>query len=171
MICILVSLPVTPILWRAAAKTLGLAFDALGYAVLTLTTAVFAIYINRHRERFSAFSLLLLALFATVYFYLLKYQCRFPAERLHLMEYGLLAYLFYRALRFDFSKASAYVLGFLLSSGFGFMDEVIQYFLPNRVFELRDVMTNVAASALGLLVVGVLLKANSFGDSRREGET
>jgi VanZ family protein len=113
----------------------------------------------------------LLAVFATVYFYLLRYHCRFPAERLHLMEYGLLAYLSYRVLRFDFPRASAYVLGFLLSSGFGFMDEVIQYFLPNRVFELRDVVTNVAASALGLLVVGVLLRADSSGDSRREGGT
>ncbi|UCD56953.1 MAG: VanZ family protein, partial [Candidatus Hydrogenedentota bacterium] len=170
MACILISLPITPILWRAGAKTLGPHFDTTGYVVLLLIIVGFAIHMIRHRHRFGILGFLLLSALALVYLCLLKYHCRFPAERLHLMEYGLLAYLLYKALRFDLPRAKAYLLGFLISSAFGFFDEVIQHILPNRVFEVRDVMTNLIASALGLLVVAVLLRAKSPPILQREAD-
>ena len=99
-----------------------------------------------------------------MYFYLLKYQCKFPAERLHLVEYGLLAYLLYRALRLYLPSGKAYIFGFLIASGFGFLDELIQYILPNRVFETRDVMTNVLAAGLGLLALRIIINPDPTRD-------
>ena len=168
MFCILLSLPFTPVLWRIGTETVGPRFNAVGYVVLLLLAVGFVTHMIRHRRKFGVYRFFLLACLLLTYAYLLKYHCRFPAERLHLIEYGLLAYLSYRALRLDFSSVRAYALGFLASSGFGFLDEVIQHILPNRVFELRDVMTNVIASALGLLAVGACLMVNSH-DARSNG--
>lgn len=158
MVCILLTLPITPILWRTATKIFGSPVNAVGYAFFLLLLVGFGVYTIRLHPKSKIAGTLPLFGFALVYLYLLKYQCQFPAERLHLMEYGLLAYLFYRALRNDFPSKKAYVLGFLFASVFGFFDEAIQYVLPNRVFEIRDVMTNVMAAGLGLLAVKVLIK-------------
>jgi len=108
--------------------------------------------------------------FGLVYFYLLKYQCRYPAERLHLIEYGLLAYLSYRALRLDLPEMRAYVSSFFIASGFGLFDEAVQYVLPDRVFEVQDAVTNVLAAAVGLMVVRVLLRPGASRDSFSEVE-
>lgn len=161
MVVILITLPITPILWRAATKVFGPEFNAIGYVVFFLAFIGFGIYMFLRRSKFDAVGLVSLIGFALVYYYLLRYHCQFPAERLHLLEYGLLAYLLYRAFRMNFPKAGAYALGFLIASGFGFLDEAIQYILPNRVFEMRDVMTNVFAAGVGLLAVAVLLRPDS----------
>lgn len=161
MVAILITLPTTPILWRAATKVFGPEFNAIGYVIFFLAFIGFGIYMFLRRSGFDVIRLLLLLGFALVYYCLLRYQCQLPAERLHLVEYGLLAYLLYRAFRMNFPKAGAYALGFLFASGFGFLDEAIQYILPNRVFEMRDVVTNVLAAGVGLLAVAVLLRPDS----------
>ena len=157
MICILLTLPTTPILWKWAIGFIGKGVNDVGYLLFLLLFAGIGFYAGRKFSGTNKKALLMLSGFAFVYFYLLKYQCKFPAERLHLVEYGLLAYLLYRALRLDFSSGKAYIIGFLIASGFGFLDELIQYFLPNRVFEARDAMTNVLAAGLGLLALRVVI--------------
>ncbi len=161
MLCILLTLPTTPMLWRSARKIFGSGIDHVGYVVLFVVVLAAGIYISRLRPGSRRFRLFMLLVFGSVYLYLIKYQCKYPAERLHLVEYGLLAYLIYAALRLDFSGRAAYALSFALASGFGLVDELIQYVLPNRVFEMRDVMTNVFAAGLGLLAVRLLFEPKS----------
>jgi len=168
MVFILLSLPLTPILWGQAVEKFGDRVNAVGYVVLLSLAGGFFVSMVRRRRELGILRFFLLAGLVVIYGCLLKYQCRFPAERLHLMEYGLLAYLSYSALRLHVPRMPAYVLGFLISSAFGFLDEVIQYVLPNRVFEYRDVMTNVIASGLGLLVAGLCLRAD-LNDERSSG--
>lgn len=168
LLCVLISLPITPILWRFMVNTFGQRFNSIAYAASILLIIGFAVYMIRHRERFGISHYLLLGGLALFYFYLLKYQCHFPAERFHLIEYGLLAYLTFRALRFDFPRTMAYGLAFLLTSAFGILDEGIQYLLPNRVCEFRDMMTNVIASGLGLVVVSVLFRKDACDAPSRE---
>lgn len=170
MVCILLTLPTTPILWRTALKIFGPAVNVVGYVIFLFLFAAFFVYMIRRRRETGTAGILALAGFGLIYFCLLKYQCQFPAERLHLIEYGLLAYLSYRALRLDFREAKAYIMGFLISSGFGLFDEAVQYVLPNRVFEVRDAMTNVLAASVGLLAVRVLLRPDSSGVSSSKVE-
>jgi len=85
---------------------------------------------------------------------------RLPAERLHLIEYGVLAFLIYRALILDLKKPWAYGGAFILTSLIGWGDEGIQYLLPNRYYEFRDVCLNSASAALGLFF--------TFADSQRK---
>jgi glycopeptide antibiotics resistance protein len=164
MICILLTLPTTPILWKWATENLGKWVNDIGYLLFLVLFAGAGFHAGRRFSGSNKRALLLLSGFALVYFYLLKYHCQFPAERLHLVEYGLLAYLVYRALRLYLPSAEAYVVGFLIASAFGLLDEFIQYKLPNRVFETRDVMTNVLAAGLGLLVVRTIINPDPITD-------
>jgi hypothetical protein len=75
---------------------------------------------------------------------------KIPEERIHLVEYGLLSFLVYGALRFDFSGFTLFVLTCVIVSGFGFLDEVIQGILPNRYFGWRDVLLNAAGGLMGV---------------------
>jgi len=76
----------------------------------------------------------------------------FFAEKLHVLEYGILGYL---ALR-DLFKTDKhlfrdiiYVLCFVLLVGS--LDEGFQWFLPYRMFEVRDIVTNVLSGSLGII--------------------
>jgi hypothetical protein len=72
------------------------------------------------------------------------------AERFHFVEYGLLAVLFYKAWRpsDDASVLIGPVLGgFIVGS----LEEWLQWVVPGRVGEMRDVLINLVASACGVL--------------------
>jgi VanZ family protein len=86
-------------------------------------------------------------------------------ERIHLLQYGLVALLFLGALE---ARATAGARGFLdavvtapreaagavaLTAAAGWLDEGIQGLLPNRYYDLRDVALNALA---GVLAVGSL---------------
>ena len=164
MICILLTLPTTPILWKFAIKFLGKGVNDIGYLLFLLLFAGVGFYAGRQFSGSNKKALLLLSGFAFVYFILLKYLCIYPAERLHLVEYGALAYLLYRALRLYFPSRIAYIFGFLIASGFGFLDELIQGQLPNRYYETRDVLTNILAAGLGLLALRLIINPDATRD-------
>lgn len=76
-----------------------------------------------------------------------------PEERLHFIEYGVLAYLLHRALLMDWGRAPAYGWALVLATLIGAGDEGIQYLLPNRYFQFSDICLNSASAALGLILV------------------
>jgi VanZ family protein len=71
-------------------------------------------------------------------------------EAFHFVEYGIVAYLFYRAWR-SRPDRSGVVLAACAALAVGIADEWVQWFVPGRVGELHDVWLNVAAIACGLL--------------------
>lgn len=72
-------------------------------------------------------------------------------ERVHFVEYGLLTVLFYLAWR-GRSDLTALLLPALAVLTVGVLDEGVQWFVPGRVGEWRDVLLNGAAIVCGLLV-------------------
>jgi choline-sulfatase len=92
-----------------------------------------------------------------VYGYLLKEYTVFPSERLHLVEYGFVGYFFFKALSIDFSNRHAYIASFVLTVLVGVGDECIQWVLPQRFFELKDVQLNAISGGLGLLLLRFVL--------------
>ena len=161
MVCILLALPTAPFIWKTALKVFGKGFNDVGYLLFLFFFAGVGFYAGKRFAGPSLRALSLLFGFALVYFYLLKYLCHFPAERLHLIEYGLLSFLSFRALRLDFSELKAYAFGFLIAAAFGVVDELIQGVLDNRVYETRDVLINVISAGLSLLVMRMLAPPNS----------
>lgn len=75
-------------------------------------------------------------------------------ERTHLIEYGVVAVFIYEALKERVSHGRRVpvpaLLTILVTSLIGTIDECIQAFLPNRVFDLRDILFNVLAGVMAV---------------------
>jgi VanZ family protein len=72
-------------------------------------------------------------------------------EATHFVEYGVLTWLLYRVWR-DRSDASALLLPLLVGAIVGTLDEWVQWLVPERIGEMRDVALDGVAMAAGLLV-------------------
>ena len=71
-------------------------------------------------------------------------------EAFHFVEYGFLAYLFYRAWQ-GRPDVSGLVFAACAALAVGIADEWVQWFVPGRVGEMHDVWLNAVAIACGLL--------------------
>jgi hypothetical protein len=71
-------------------------------------------------------------------------------ERFHFVEYGLVTLLFYRAWR-PLGDVSMFVLPILAGLVVGTLEEWLQWFIPGRVGDMRDIFLNGAAILCGLL--------------------
>ena len=71
-------------------------------------------------------------------------------ERFHFLEYGLITFLFYRAWR-PLGDMSILLLPALAGLIVGTAEEWLQWFIPARVGELRDIFLNLVAIGCGLL--------------------
>ena len=74
-----------------------------------------------------------------------------PEERMHVIEYGLLGWLIGWSLSSSPMTFCRIFSGALLGWTIGLGDEIIQYFLPNRVYDIRDVILNGVSVTLGLI--------------------
>ena len=71
-------------------------------------------------------------------------------ERVHFVEYGLIALLYYRVWRAS-GDLSAFVLPVLAGVIVSTLDEWLQWFIPLRVGEAHDILLNLAAVICGLV--------------------
>ena len=71
-------------------------------------------------------------------------------EAFHFVEYGIVAYLFYRAWR-SRPDLSGVVFAACAGLAVGVADEWVQWFVPGRVGEMHDVALNAVAVGCGLL--------------------
>lgn len=77
-------------------------------------------------------------------------------KKMHLIEYGLLTYLLFDALRYRFTAVSVYILSLVLTTLIGVLDEILQYFAPGRSFDLEDLSSNVLAGILMLVLIVIV---------------
>jgi hypothetical protein len=90
-----------------------------------------------------------------------------PYEFTHLPEYAILSILIMRALDKEKLKSTdakkeknirltinknPYFLSAIITGLIGTVDEIYQYFLPNRYFTLYDIFLNILGGILGLLI-------------------
>ncbi len=115
------------------------------------------------RKRMSGYFLLAAA--ALCYIYGLK-TVTYPEEKIHFLEYGFLAYLIYRALRFDCPKILAALGSFFLTTILGWMDEGIQHLLPNRYYQNEDVVLNSVSGFLALLLIFIYERGRPKDENR-----
>ena len=74
----------------------------------------------------------------------------FPEERIHLVEYGLIGLMLGWALAGTSRWPEWWPLGMALVWMVGLGDELIQAVLPNRVYDVRDILLNGLAGIVGL---------------------
>jgi hypothetical protein len=129
---------------------------------LGLAAVVALAFVVRERPGVAETSLLVAAGAA---YLVLVWRLDIVQERIHLIEYGLVGGFVYEALRERWSRpASARVpqprwqrwpavVAVLVATLIGWGDELVQGLLPNRVYDLRDVLTNAEAAALLVVVL------------------
>lgn len=88
-----------------------------------------------------------------------------PAERTHLVEYGVVAVLVHAALQ-ERRRGGGDVhrpglAAFVVAAGLGLVDELLQWVLPTRVFDLRDVGFNALAAGMAIAAAALLERARS----------
>ncbi|HEY6361980.1 MAG TPA: VanZ family protein [Vicinamibacterales bacterium] len=137
---------------RAFPGQYGFVVGGLVVTAVTAAVGVVAARIREHRVR--RYGTLLLALAgAAAYFATFRTgNAEVDAvEAFHFLEYGALAFLFYRASRAysDARRLAFPLLGGLLA---GLLDETLQWFIASRVGELHDVALDLAAVSFGLVV-------------------
>jgi hypothetical protein len=99
----------------------------------------------------------LIGLVGAAYFEVLGSLAVRPLERVHLPEYGVAAGLAWFAVRSHrVSAGVAFAATFALTALIGWGEEVIQYFVPGRFYDWRDVTLNALSAWLALLVLVAL---------------
>jgi hypothetical protein len=125
-----------------------------GVGVLAAVGLAILIAFLRIRERRAArFAMLVLALIVGGGYMWLNgtpYAEVNAVERVHFVEYGLIAFLFYRAFR-NAGDITIVMVPLLLGFMVGTCDEWLQWFIPVRVGEAHDVFLNLVSIACGLL--------------------
>ncbi|HNR13586.1 MAG TPA: VanZ family protein [Thermodesulfobacteriota bacterium] len=94
---------------------------------------------------------LLTAIFAG-YGFLFHFFIQAPLEHFHLLEYGLLSYILYQPLSANSSCERILVRVILLLMIVGVADEIIQWILPYRCFDMRDIFLNSVSGILGFFL-------------------
>lgn len=112
----------------------------------------------------SAWAFLFVALgIFSFYIYQLK---DIPEEAIHIFQYSVLSILVYRALTHRFRDYNIYIAASLVVAMFGILDEYIQWLVPDRVFDLRDIRINFVSGVLTQLTIMSVLRPKLISLSR-----
>ena len=94
-----------------------------------------------------------LVLVAVLYVYFTIKLWDVPVEAIHFLEYGFLGFFLFRALKFNIGDKSIFFIAFLIGSLVGIFDEILQWIVPLRLWDIRDVGLN--ALSCGLFQIGL----------------
>ncbi len=88
----------------------------------------------------------------------LMWRLSVTAEPVHLALYGVLAVLAFRALAPRLRDGGVYPAAAVLTAIVGTLDEVLQWLLPSRFWDLSDVALNASAGVLVQLVIWMVIR-------------
>jgi VanZ family protein len=150
------TLPYGPAAWRGFVDLVGPASEQAAAAVMLMLAGA---TLRRYRDVIRGFGSrewIAVALSSAVWIFGATSPDLTPAEKTHFITYGALAWVVLRALDIETSAGWRYPLAALIVGGLGGLDEGIQYVLPRRHFEWKDVVLNLVSGAVALLVVAAL---------------
>jgi hypothetical protein len=134
-----------------------------GLTILALGGAAGAVLVLR-RRRAPAWAYAFLAIAGLGYVLAFSWLRAQRLERTHLPEYGLAAWLAWRAVGPLLpGTAPGYAAAAALGSAIGYGEELIQRGLPGRYYDLRDVAMNALGAVLGVLVLAALRSGRKPG--------
>lgn len=157
---IYITMPAVPLIWRKLTLYLGRPLsEAVPMLILALCVASISLYIAKKEKASKARTAMIawLAVLAGTYAALFQ-RVEFMVEKIHFLEYSLLSVVAFKAFAVDVKRALIYLYTFLLVSAVGVGDELVQYVLPNRVFEIKDILLNWIGGGLGLVFINRIMK-------------
>lgn len=125
--------------------------ELFGYTVMACAgvafiSALYFLIFKLKIRSIASYAWLTAVVCAYVYFTLKLWQS--PEEAVHFLEYGLLGYFLFNALRFRIKDKTIYTAAFLLGCLVGIFDEILQWAVPERFWDFRDVGLNALSSGL-----------------------
>ncbi len=123
-----------------------------------ITVAIYALARGPLPRRARPYLLLVLVVLAWAWLFM---SLTLPEERIHILQYGLLAILVRRALAWHTSEARQYLGALLITAALGLGDELVQGILPTRVYDTRDVAINAVSATLALVASFALRERSS----------
>lgn len=102
------------------------------------------------------YRLLALAVILSIAFYGLA-KIGNPRDKLHIIEYSLLAFLLFRVLRFYNFTFALYLWCAVFIGIAGLSDELVQIFIPGRHCDIKDWMTDMTTCALSMMIIAFVL--------------
>lgn len=125
-----------------------------GLVAMVILLSVMIFHYRRKNVAHYVILLLNLAFLA----YVLKHWISLPVEQIHFLEYGMVGFLSFNALRHHLQGWGLITAAILLTFLFGMVDETIQGLLANRVGEQRDMFWNGLAGAIVMSIEAFSLK-------------
>jgi len=111
---------------------------------------LFVLYFISHFNAPDRVAVLSLGLTTGIFFTLLM-KLPLAIERIHFLEFGILALLLRKSFSWRFSFKTQYCVAIFLTALIGLLDEFLQFYLPKRVFDLRDISLNAFSGLLTIV--------------------
>ena len=143
--------------------TLGGSLNLSIVIIFLIMLPLVLVHIISNRARYGVSQYLWFAFISCLYG-LVIYIVDVPEEQVHFIEYGILSGLIYIALTHDIhNNVYVYFLTAFIVFAFGAVDEVIQWILPNRIFDIRDILINgISGILVQLLIAKVISKRKAI---------
>ena len=125
--------------------------DAFSWVAYASVAAGLLLAIHHFRRRAVAVARrqwIVLGLLAAIFAWGMWHLRELPEEAIHLPQYAVLSLLLYRACSRRYGDRAAFACAALLGAFLGIFDEVIQWAVPRRFFETKDIIINVASVLL-----------------------
>ena len=85
-----------------------------------------------------------------------------PIEAVHFLEYGLLGFLLFNALRFHVQDKAVYLMAFFFGIIVGILDEVLQWAVTDRWWDVRDIGFNAISVGLSQIALWLGIRPRSI---------
>lgn len=156
---IFATVPVARRVQRYVYDTIGKDFFTYMVLFIFMSLLVALVYFLLFRSAVkSAHQYTWLALSAGAYIYTTLQLREHPEEAVHLLQFGFLAYLLYRALSHRIRDWTVYITTLLFVLFIGILDEFIQWLTPERIWSYKDIGINAVAGVYFVLAVSKGIK-------------
>ncbi len=129
---------------------LGLVF--LGIAIIAVTTHWRWLVSRALHEGYIVRAVGTLVIVSALFLYLGTYSVVTAIERIHLFKFGLLGFSLFHAISPQRSVLYRFFAASIIGALIGCIDESVQYFIPQRVFDLKDMRLNIISALLGAVL-------------------
>lgn len=118
------------------------------YVLVSAAVLLWIVFVRKERRFERYLSLFILAAAFTAMIMNMQY----PDEKIHLGEFGLLAVITYFSFRAGtgLKGGALFTTVFIFCAIVGISDEIVQFFVPKRVCDWKDMLMNVMSGAIGL---------------------
>jgi len=140
-------------------KLTSLYDGVLGFLLVFL--ALFVFYNLLYKKKFGLRHILSYALTLAL-FVVGMYAINDTVERVHFLQYGGVVILLYQVLKENRNDLSLYLWIFFSSVFVGIADEWVQWWVPSRFGEIRDIYINLLATLCGIFCIHFLVRSEKI---------